>query len=175
MKMFIAKLSLIILALLSFDASQSAFAAAERQAFTSAGLGIEFLSKNGSGTGFYLQGAGGYAFDKYLGAGLHIGYSNIGSVGVKVLDFGAFGQLLEPESGFYGRLYLDGVYASVSGGGRRHGVDGDEMGFAPGVGLGLLIPSVGDFHLNPEVSYKYAFLTEGVNLLQATFNLMWDF
>jgi hypothetical protein len=175
MKTTITKVSLYILAILFFGQNHTAFAAADRQAFAGGGIGIEFLSKNGSGTGFYLQGAGGYAFTPNLGAGLHLGYSNIGSVGIKMLDFGAFGQVMEPESGFYGRLYLDGIYASVSGGGRRNGVDGDEMGFAPGAGIGLLIPAVGDFHLNPEVAYKYAFLSDGVNLLQATFNLMWDF
>lgn len=153
----------------------NAFAAADRQSFIGGGIGFEVLSSRGSGTGFYFQGHGGYNFTTNLGLGLHAGYSKIGTVNIKVLDFGVFGQYSEPESGLYGRLLLDGVRAQVTGGHTRNGVRGAQTGFAPGVAIGILIPSVGDFHMVPELSYKVAFLDDPVNLIAGTFNLVWDF
>ncbi|MEW6056114.1 MAG: hypothetical protein AB1540_05820 [Bdellovibrionota bacterium] len=168
------KLRLVLLFIASFMSS-AAFAAADRQSFGGAGLGLRVLAQNGSGTGVYLQLHGGYAFTPIYALGLHGGYSNVGTVRIRTFDFGAFGQMLEPDSGLYLRLYLDGVNASVNDGGSRHGVQGNQTGFAPGLGVGMLIPTAGDFHLVPEVTYHAAFLDSAVNLIDATFNLMWDF
>lgn len=150
-------------------------ATADRQAFLGAGLGFEVLSQAGSGTGFFVQGQGGYNFSSLFGVGLNIGYSNIGSVAVDALDFGGFLQLTDEQSGLYGKFFLNGVAASTDGGQLRHGVSGSEVGFAPGVALGMLIPSVGDLHFAPEVAYKCAFLTKPVNLVQVTFGLVYDY
>jgi hypothetical protein len=165
---------LLTLVLTIFITANPARASADRQSFFGGGVGFEVLTQNGSGTGFYLQGQGGYAFTPNLAIGLHAGFSKIGSVDIRVIDFGPFFQLTEPESGFYGRIYLDGVNASVDGGSLAHGVNGSQTGFAPGAALGILLPSAGDFHMVPEVAYHAAFLTQTVNLISATFNLVWD-
>ena len=57
--------------------SAPARAAADRQSFWGFGPGIEFLSNDGSGTGFYVQIFGGYNFDSMVGVGLHGGWSKV--------------------------------------------------------------------------------------------------
>jgi hypothetical protein len=165
---------LLVLALLAL-APTTVFASADRQSFIGGGLGVEVLSKDGSGTGFYFQGMGGYNFNSLVGLGLHLGYSNVGSVSIRTLDFGAFLQLTDSESGVYGKFYLDGMNAAVDSGATAHGIAGTQTGFAPGVGLGMLIPSAGDFHMAPEVAYRLGLFNSTVNLITATFNLIWDF
>lgn len=165
----------ILALILFFTIFTEVRAAADRQAFAGLGAGFQVLSREGSGTGFYFQGHGGYNFDSMIGVGLHAGYSKVGTVNIQVLDYGGFLQLTENNSGVYGRLYLDGVHAVVPGGHLRHGVKGTQNGFSPGVGVGLLIPSVGDFHMVPELGYRLAFLEKAVNLINGTFNLVWDF
>lgn len=165
-------LGLLMLLLVS---TSSVFASADRQSFGGLGLGLEILSQDGSGTGFYYQAFGGYNFSALVGVGLHIGSAKIGEIATRATDFGGFVQLTDESSGLFGRLYLDGVYASRDGGGTAHGVSGSQTGFAPGVGAGMLIPSAGDFHMAPELTYHIAFLNSPVNLITATFNLIWDF
>lgn len=159
---------------LSLTASSAAFAAADRQSFAGAGLGFEVLSKQGSGTGFYFQGQAGYAFTSAFALGLNAGYSNIGTVDVRMLDFGAFLQLTDQESGVYGKMLLGGVNAHHDGV-AAHGVSGTDTGFAAGAALGLLIPSGGDLHLVPELAYRAAFLAGTVHLIAGTVNLVWDY
>lgn len=159
--------------LLAFGAAP-ARAAADKQAFAGGGIGFELLSKDGSGTGFYMTGHGGYNFNSMVGIGLTAGFSKVSSVNIKVIDYGTFLQITEPESGLYGRALLGGIHASTPDGGTRNGVAGNDDGFAAGVALGILIPSVGDFHMVPELSYKAAFLEDTVNLIAGTFNLVWD-
>jgi hypothetical protein len=156
-------------------APAAASASADRQSFLGGGIGVQVLSKDGSGTGFYFQGLGGYNFNSLVGLGLHLGYSNVGGVGIQTLDFGAFLQLTDSDSGLYGKFYLDGMNAKVDGGATAHGIAGTQTGFAPGVGLGMLIPSAGDFHMAPEVAYRLGLFNSTVNLITATFNLIWDF
>lgn len=164
-----------LLTCLSVVSPSGAHASADKQAFGGLGIGAEFLSQNGSGTGFYYQAFGGYNFDEMIGVGLHIGSSKVGEVHIRATDFGGFFQMTDQLSGLYGRVYVDGIYASVDGGGRAHGVDGTQLGFAPGIGLGMLIPSAGDFHLTPELSYRAALLASTVNLITVSFSFTWDF
>lgn len=168
-------LAAFVFLILSFSTPKNARASADRQSFAGLGVGFQVLAQNESGTGFYTQGFGGYAFNSLVAVGLHAGYSNVGNVGIRTFDFGAFLQLTDTNSGIYGKLYADGVNAAVSGGGVRNGVQGTQTGFAPGIGLGVLIPTAGDFHLVPELSYRLAFLNSSVNLIAGAFNLMWDF
>ncbi len=152
-----------------------AFASADKQSFGGGGLGIFILSRDGSGTGIHFQAHGGYNFDEAFGLGLHTGYSNVGGVQISVLEFGGFLQWTGQESGIFSRFYLDGVRASVNGGGSRHGVSGAQMGVSPGAGIGLLIPSEGDFHFAPEIRYNTALLKQVIHLFSLSFNLIWDF
>ncbi|HRK02111.1 MAG TPA: hypothetical protein PLH57_05550 [Oligoflexia bacterium] len=167
---------LICFTVLSVLIATPAQAAPKGQSFAGAGVGFEVLTNGGSGTGFYTTALGGYQFnDTNFGLGLHVGYSNVGGVGIKVLDFGAFAQYLDDVSGMYGRLYVDGIHGSTADGKRRNGVDGRETTAAVGTGLGLLIPSAGSFHLVPEVTYRLAFFKEQVHLIAGTFGVQWDF
>jgi hypothetical protein len=168
------KLTLLLGLMLATLAAPPVQASADKQSFWGLGAGLEVLNKDGSGTGFYFNAEGGYNFNSMLGLGLHAGYSNIGSVDVRIFDFGGFFQVTEADSGFYGKLLVDGVNASVDGGATRHGVAGTQTGLAPGLALGLLIPSAGDFHMVPEIGYRMAFLDSTVSLIHATFNLVWD-
>lgn len=151
----------------------SALAGPDKQSFFGGGLGFEVLSKNGSGVGFYFQGFGGYNFDSIFGVGLHAGYSNVSGVSIQALDFGGFFQATEPDSGLYGRFYLDGVRAVARG--PYHGVVNSQLALAPGVASGMLIPSAGSFHMVPEVAYRIGLFDSAVHMISATFNLMWDF
>lgn len=155
--------------------TREARATADRQSFLGFGPGIEFYSQNGSGTGFYIQGFGGYNFNAHVGLGIDFGFSRVGGLGIDVWNFGAFGQYTDPESGLYGKFILDGVNAAVDGSASRNGVNGTAMGMAPGIGLGMLIPTAGSFHMAPEVDYRVAVLSSAVNLIDVTFNLVWDF
>ncbi|MBI3543680.1 MAG: hypothetical protein HY075_10450 [Deltaproteobacteria bacterium] len=167
------KILISLSALLFFAAlSHPARASADRQAFYGFSPGLEVVSNNGSGTGFYIQGFGGYAFSPLVATGLHLGYSNVGGVGLKVVDFGGFLELKDDNSGLFGKVYLDGMNASASD--STHGVSGSQLAFAPGVGLGMLIPSAGSFHLVPEVNYRVALFSSSVNVITMSFGLMWD-
>lgn len=173
MKTLVASLAFLLL--VATTSASSALAAADRQSFLGAGVGFEVLSKNGSGTGFYFQGLGGYAFSPNFAVGLHAGYSRVSSVQIATFDFGGFLQVSEETSSLYGRLYLDGIRASTDPGGKRNGVDGAQLGFAPALGVGMSIPSAGDLHFVPEITYRSAFLDEQVNLIVGTINLVWDY
>lgn len=152
-----------------------AHASADRQSFLGFGPGVEVVSNDGSGTGFYFQGFGGYSFNSILGLGLHLGYSNVGGIGLRVLDFGSFLQLAHADSGLYGRFYLDGIYASTSSGGTAHGVNDSQVGFAPGVGVGMMIPPLGSFHLVGEITYRVAMMESPVHIIAPSLGVMWDF
>jgi hypothetical protein len=155
--------------------SLSANAAGDGQNFWGFGPGLEVLSNAGSGTGFYIQAFGGHSFNSLVSLGLHAGYSNVGNVSVQTVDFGAFTQLTDADSGIYGRFYLDGMNASTSGGANAHGINGTQMAFAPGIGLGMMIPAAGTFHMLPEATYRLAFFQGTVNVIDITFSVMWDF
>ncbi len=149
--------------------------ASDGHSFWGLGPGIEVASKDGSGTGFYLQTFGGYNFNSHVALGGHIGYSNLGGIAIQAWDFGSFVQLTEPDSGLFGRFYLDAVHMSTSGGATAHGVSGSQTGVATGFGIGMLIPSIGSFHLVPEMTYKAAFLQSTISVIGMTFSAMWDF
>ena len=168
--------ALTILALiLAVSKGEKAQAAYDGQAWGGVGLGFVVWTK-GTGAGVNLRGEGGYNFTKEFGLGLHTDYSKIGSVNIKMLNYGGFLQLQDPGTSFYGRLYLDGTTGiapddQTSSGGLK----GSETAFTPGIGLGLLIPASGDFHMVPEVSYKLGLFTSIVHIVSGTFNLVWDF
>ncbi|MBI3558468.1 MAG: hypothetical protein HY074_19535 [Deltaproteobacteria bacterium] len=170
---FVSNVILSGLAILALSPAKAQ--AANGNMFWGFGPGIEVLSKDGTGTGFYIQGFLAHNFNSHAAIGGHAGYSNLGGVGIQAWDFGSFGQLTEPDSGLYGRFYLDGVNMRTSGGALAHGVNGTQTGLATGVGFGMLIPSVGSFHLVPELTYKVAFMQTAVNLVGMTFSAMWDF
>src|SRR4051794_5833205 len=100
------KLKLQVLMLLLFS---SPCAIADQQRFWGFGPGIELVSKDGSGAGFYAQALLGYVLNPTFSGGVHGGFSNVGNVGVQTFDFGVFLQLTDSGNGTYGRLYLDGI------------------------------------------------------------------
>lgn len=178
MRNLLSKLTLISLFLGTFIgiclSAPSARAATDRQPFVGFGIGLQFYSQDTSGSGFYYQGFAGYKATDLLGFGMHIGSAYDGIVHVRSTDFGGFGQILDATSGLFGRLYLDGIYATVDGGGNSHGVNSSQVGFGPGVGAGMFIPTGGALRLTPELTYHAALLNSVVHLVNATFSLTWD-
>ena len=165
----------ILLSVMFFTFNSHESRASGGHSFWGFGPGIEVLSKDGTGTGFYTQAFAGYNFNSHTAIGGHLGYSNVGGINVQSWDFGSFVQLTEPDSGLFGRFYLDAVHLATSGGAVIHGVNGSQLGMATGFGIGMFIPSTGTFHLVPEMTYKAAFLQSMINMVGMTFSVMWDF
>ena len=172
-KLQVSHFILLSIALLTLGSTE--LFAGGGHSFWGFGPGIEVLSKDGTGTGFYTQAFAGHNFNSHTAIGGHLGYSNAGGINVQAWDFGSFVQLTEPDSGLFGRFYLDAVHMATSGGAVIHGVNGSQFGLASGFGVGMFIPSIGNFHLVPEMTYKAAFLQSVVNMVGMTFSVMWDF
>ena len=141
------------------------------------GLGVGFaLWTSGSGAGFNVRGEGGYNITKIFGVGLHTDYSRLGTVGIKMINYGGFVQVQEPTSSLYGRIYFDGITAIADGNTSSSGISNSQTAFAPGLGSGILIPVGSDLKMSPQIDYKVGLFSESVvHIVQGTFNLVFDF